>query len=777
MQQNWFNQQTLVTRVPDSTRVTTWTRRRIMIAFLVALVYSGILLYNSILLTHPPQLTFTLAFPTPDTPQVVRLLAGGELWDQGVRVGDKVVALNQKPPTIATSGVWHGTQATFRTHTAGIITVDAARLYGTTQRWPLLLLSPWFLLLGTLIFLRAPNPLLGRETYLLFLFSALALVSAPAAIVDIPLWVHFNAIFISLFAAFFTRFCLVFPHPRGSPHVRNFLLLPMILLSLAGILSFYLWSVGHEPVSTIRMGFFSSYVLLGIGALLCSLFTYDGEARYGVLLVGLGIVLSITPFIALVTVPMALNHSYFIPPEYGILPLGILPLSLTLAILRYRIFDLPLLQRWLVHTLPWLLLLLLYAWVIQLKQPLLRDLNPALGNLLLAAVFVLLGGLGSRWLVPHLHLILDRSIFQDAYDYHAVLRTLSYDLSGVADFSHLATSLPQTLCTLMNLRFVLLLSHDQTGLHTWGSCGTYSPDLYPLLQTIIPSLGETPQEIQLLDYRLLLVPLRTHNTVVGHLCLGPKTTDELFRREDRDLLATLSGQLGAILRTSQLIAELRAQVRQLDTLNAQIQTAQETERARIAADLHDEPLQTALNLQRHLAHVRSAGPASAAAHSLCTTLITQLRQTCIGMRPPALEDLGLAGALDGLALECTRHSGVPVLLTIDPALAEQDLPTDLELVLYRATQEATSNALRHAHPHSIHIRLRSAGAMVQLAVSDDGQGFAVPPTFLEYVRQGHLGLAGVQERVQRAGGRFHLVSHLQMGTTLQIELPLELEKE
>ncbi|MFP4438545.1 MAG: GAF domain-containing sensor histidine kinase [Chloroflexaceae bacterium] len=777
MQQNRFKRQALMTRVPDPAYLAPWLQRRILIALLVALVYSGILFANSLQLTQPPQVTFTLAFPTPDMPRVAWLLAGGELWDRGVRVGDQVLALNQRPPTIAAPGVWRGTHAMFRIQDDQVITVTATGLYGSTRRWPLLLLSPWFLLLGTLVFFRAPDPRVGRATYLLLLSSALALASVPATIVNSPLWVGVNVLTVDLFAVFFARFCLIFPHPRGDPRVRTLLLLPMLLLSLAGVLSVYPWPMVHEAVSTTRMGLFSGYILLGVGALLQALFTSNREARRGVLIVGLGFALAITPFVLLVTLPLVLNNTYLISPEYGILPLGILPLSLAFAILRYRVFALPLLQRWLVHTLPWLLLLLLYLWVLQVKQPLLADLHPILANLLLAALLLLLGGLGSRWLIPRLHLSLDRSLFQDAYDYHTVLRTLSHDLAGITDFRQFATSLPQTLGRLMNLRFVLLCSYDPTGLQTWGSSGDYPPELPALLQTTLPTLSAAPQECYLLGRRVLLVPLRTHNTVVGHLCLGPKTTDELFRRADRDLLTTLSGQLGAILHTNQLIAELRAQVGQLDALNTQIQHAREAERARIAADLHDEPLQTALNLHRHLAQPRPDQPPGAAAASLCNTLITQLRQTCTGMHPPALEDLGLAGALDGLALECTRHSRVPVLLTIDPDLAEQTLPADLELVLYRATQEATNNALRHAHPHSIHIRLRQAGAMVQLAVIDDGCGFAVPSSFFEYVRQGHLGLAGVQERVQRAGGRFHLVSHIQMGTTLQIELPLEPEEE
>lgn len=83
-------------------------------------------------------------------------------------------------------------------------------------------------------------------------------------------------------------------------------------------------------------------------------------------------------------------------------------------------------------------------------------------------------------------------------------------------------------------------------------------------------------------------------SLVGHLCLGPKTSGEPFRTLDRDLLATLSRHLATFVRNIQLADDLRRKLKTLDTLNDRLEHAREAERSRLAADLHDEPLQTAL---------------------------------------------------------------------------------------------------------------------------------------------------------------------------------------
>ncbi len=202
---------------------------------------------------------------------------------------------------------------------------------------------------------------------------------------------------------------------------------------------------------------------------------------------------------------------------------------------------------------------------------------------------------------------------------------------------------------------------------------------------------------------VLLVPLRTPDAVVGHLCLGPKASGEPFRAEDHALLATLSGHLAALVRNTQFADELRAQVDLLEAQRATLDTLNERlERAHLVADIHDEPLQTALYLRRQLT-ADGRGRAATAQHlALSQALVNQLHALCTAVRPAALDELGLAGAIEILALDLTERAGadagVSIRLDIDAEFAGAPLPPGADVVLYRTAQEALNNSLRHARP-------------------------------------------------------------------------------
>lgn len=248
---------------------------------------------------------------------------------------------------------------------------------------------------------------------------------------------------------------------------------------------------------------------------------------------------------------------------------------------------------------------------------------------------------------------------------------------------------------------------------------------------------------------------------------------------DHDLLATLSGHLAAIVRNVQLVADLRAQVdllaeqkATLDTLNERLQRAHEEERARLVADIHDEPLQTAHCLWRQLA-ADGQGRAATARHvALSRALVNQLHALCTAVRPAALDELGLAAAIEVLALERGAQVGVLIRLDDDAELAGMHLPPGADVVLYRAAQEALNNSLRHAQARTIDIAVRCQEDGVQLRVADDGRGFDVPAHIDDLAAAGHLGLASLLHRIQHAGGQLRVTSAPGQGTVVQVDVPL-----
>src|SRR5437763_9680930 len=100
----------------------------------------------------------------------------------------------------------------------------------------------------------------------------------------------------------------------------------------------------------------------------------------------------------------------------------------------------------------------------------------------------------------------------------------------------------------MNLEFAVLLVHGDCGPRMHGAAGAYRPAMLPALAAATQQAQDLPRVVPLADGApsVLLIPLRAHDVLVGHLCLGSKASGEPFRAEDRDLVATLSGHLAAV---------------------------------------------------------------------------------------------------------------------------------------------------------------------------------------------------------------------------------------
>jgi len=731
-------------------------------------------------LLTPPRLVLVLGTSGTGAVRVAWDQPASNLWDRGVRWGDQVLALDGRPPTQRDAGLWVGDQVAVRGLTGRVTRVSALDLQAGRDPLPLLVLSPWFFLLGLLVVLRAPYPHVGRAAYALFGSAACALALAPAADADQVVAGVVEFAVVLLFAAAFLRFFLTFPRLRGARGWRWVLVAPLtvIALDLAGLI----WPALAASAYRLRLLVLLVYLLLGAGVLVDELIRQRArDLRRGLAIMGAGTVVSILPFATLYLVPLLLHRPVRASAEHAALGLVLLPASFAYAILHHNVLDMRLLQRWLVYVLLWVLLFAPCVVVAAVLYDRSSGGPPGTGRTIAAATLlallttVVFGPLHGR-----LRRRADRLLFKDSYDYRASLQGLSRELSLAGDPATLGTEVLDTLRRLMNLDFAALLVWDGAALGVRAATGAYQPALLTALVMAAEDVGDVPRVVPLasseggLTVLVLLVPLRTRGDVVGHLCLGPKATGEPFRAEDHDLLGTLSGHLAALVRNAHLVGDLSAQVGALDALNERLQRAQEEEWARLAADLHDEPLQTALALQRRLVTIAGAegGGGVAVPVALGQRLIVELRALCTSARPPVLDDLGLLAALDLLAQERGAEAGIAIALDADPVLAGRALTPATQLVLYRATQESLNNCLRHAHPRAIEIAVWRHGAMACLRVSDDGAGFTPPARLDALAAQGHRGLAGLQARVRRAGGRLDIASAPGRGTVVRVELPL-----
>jgi two-component system, NarL family, sensor kinase len=220
--------------------------------------------------------------------------------------------------------------------------------------------------------------------------------------------------------------------------------------------------------------------------------------------------------------------------------------------------------------------------------------------------------------------------------------------------------------------------------------------------------------------------------------------------------------------------------RRFRTLAKSVWHVQEEERRRLARELHDGIGQTltalANQLQRILDDARGAGNLGlehrlADALELTRGSLHDTRELSRLLRPTLLDDLGLDAALNWLARTLTERTGLAIELR--SGLDEQRLHPDVETLVFRITQEALTNAIRHAQAQCALIVLERRGDMLLLRVEDDGCGCDLQ-LLADAERTGaSSGLRGMRDRAELFGGRIDLKSAPGRGTIVQMTLALD----
>ena len=254
--------------------------------------------------------------------------------------------------------------------------------------------------------------------------------------------------------------------------------------------------------------------------------------------------------------------------------------------------------------------------------------------------------------------------------------------------------------------------------------------------------------------------------------LAAQLTDELAT-----LNRSLAGQIAE--RTRELEAEIvvrreaerhaAEQAARSQALATRLLRVQEDERHALAQELHDQVGQLLTGLRFHLDAARSApaGPALGDALTLTDDLLATVRALTLQLRPRMLDDLGLAPALDWHLAAFRRQTGIAVELEL--SLPPARLPRELEITVYRVVQEALTNVARHSGAAAAALTVTADDTTLHVEISDRGRGFDAPAAL---ARRDSLGLAGLAERVQLAGGRFELFSQPGRGTRLHGEFDL-----
>src|SRR5215472_4053149 len=262
----------------------------------------------------------------------------------------------------------------------------------------------------------------------------------------------------------------------------------------------------------------------------------------------------------------------------------------------------------------------------------------------------------------------------------------------------------------------------------------------------------------------LRVPLTASGAHVGDLVVAPRRPSETFNDADRRLLAGLAHHAGAAVHAADLTTQLQQS-------RERLVTAREEERRRIRRDLHDGlgPVLAGIAMQLDAARrlMRSdpdtAGPLLQHLRQQTQSAITDIRRLVYELRPPALDDLGLTGALAQHAASCSTPGGLQVSIDTGPALPA--LPAAVEVAAYRIATEAVTNVARHAGARTATVTLTAAEGVLHVEVTDDGRG--ISPT-----NRAGVGLTSMRERAEELGGTCALRPRPGGGSIVSAQLPL-----
>jgi signal transduction histidine kinase len=255
-----------------------------------------------------------------------------------------------------------------------------------------------------------------------------------------------------------------------------------------------------------------------------------------------------------------------------------------------------------------------------------------------------------------------------------------------------------------------------------------------------------------------------------------------FTAADTELLRSVAGLVAGAIENARLHLRLHEREEALEQFAERTVEWQEHERRRLAGEIHDGISQRIVSLFFHLSAAADAIPGDpevaaeqvALAQELATAALDETRSAIAGLRPPILDDLGLAASLESLS-----HSFPQLDVQVEATRSR--MAEHIETAVYRTAQEALQNVAKHANARSVRVRLYLQRDKMVLEVADDGTGFdPAPPGAMGAANGGAamtseptgFGLAAMRERAELLGGKLELSSSPKRGTTVRLTVPL-----
>jgi signal transduction histidine kinase len=465
--------------------------------------------------------------------------------------------------------------------------------------------------------------------------------------------------------------------------------------------------------------------------------------------------------VAVALIVIAVVADALLPPEPPIgiwllvVTLPLLPIATAFSIFRSRLFDIEVgVRRTVVYVIVAAVLLVAYLAVVAVFHTLL----PADGGVVVPIIATAVVAVAFAPLRDVVQRAVARLLFGSRGDPSTALSRLAQRLEAAASGSELLDGAAETVAVTLRLPSATILDDTGDVVSTWADTAE-GGDMGAESVGAATTSGAT-------DASAARIPLRTAGRLEGTLVVAPRSPGEQLSRADLEVLDELARPLAVAL------AALRLD-REVQRARERLAIAREDERRRLRRELHDGlgPGLAAIGIELDVAGARTSGPAAASidrARELTASLVGEVRRIVHDLRPAALDELGLVGALEDLALSAGATAGAGASgprVEFTPRHPLPALSAAVEVAAYRIAQEAVANALRHAGASTVRVALEATPAALVVEVEDDGSG--MPADLVEGVGSGSM-----RERAQELGGALHRSDRPGGGTIVRAELPL-----
>lgn len=645
----------------------------------------------------------------------------------------------------------------------------------------------------------------GQPVFFFLACQAAAIALGSGAISSYgPEWIR-SVLSVSMMwaGAFAVQLHLYFPTRVSMRYTRK---IGWILFGGTGILSIFFLSAGFLDLHLFRESVYKWAALLTLGleligiiGLLVRTFRKAETAleRNQAGFIVLAGIIGTFPLTAFAIIPDLIVGHPLLPYEVSFAGILLIPMGYGYAIFRYRMIGA---NKTINRGAAYALILLFLAGIYSIWYALsTRFLPPsiALSPMWSFALTITLVIFTNKLYRVSLNFV-NNVLYGGWYDYRSVVENVSSSIRGAEnDAERIGEVLCQIIGKSMRLEHVKLLLPEGEEFHYLANRPNQierkTPEQYRLFLDYVEeiktgegqfipwksdfeaSLESSNEREQ--DRSQYLVQLQgKDNQSLGVLLIGRKSDGEDLDGNDLEILQVVIHQAQITLENMRLLKEVRKHADMVSRLHLEVVKTREDERKSVSRDLHDLIIQPlaginfkVAQLKADLSHLQEDDLAEIYAE--IRQAIAEVRQICTRLRPPALDVLGLAAAIQSKVDEFEEEVPFEIQLQIG-GNEDQEVSDEVKLCIYRLIQEGLRNAQKHSDADFVEVSMHTTSESVSVTILDNGRGFVVPDRLDRLALNEHFGLLGMKELVESAKGKLRITSSPGEGCVISAHFPI-----